>query len=169
MRRYAFLFTFALSAIVAPLYATSVQRLSFDELVLKAQTIVEGSVIDAQTYRSPDGKLIFTRYTVNVEESLKGSPAKTVIVTTVGGRIGNTVLHVSGMPVFQSGERAVLFLEQAGAYTTVVGLNQGRFTLSNGEISNGVTGLSFAGGGPGRPLKMPLDEFKRQVRLGLNR
>lgn len=169
MRRYVFLFGAAIFGILAPLYATSVQRLGFEELVAKAQTIVQGSVVSAQTYRSADGKLILTNYTISVQESLKGSPGKTVTLTTVGGRIGNTVLHVSGMPAFQPGEKAVLFLEQAGAYTTVVGLSQGKFTVSNGEISNSVAGLSFPDGGSGNPLRMPLDEFKRQIRVRLNR
>jgi hypothetical protein len=169
MKKYFFLLSTAVFALLTPLYATSVQRLSFEELVAKAHTIVQGSVVSALTYRSADGKLILTNYTISVEESLKGASGRTVILTTIGGRIGNTVLHVSGMPVLQPGEKAVLFLEQAGAYTTVVGLNQGKFTVSNGEISNSVTGLSFPDGGPGTPLKMPVDEFKRQVKLRLNR
>jgi len=169
MRKYVFLLNAAIFGILAPLYATSVQRLGFEELVAKAQTIVEGSIVSAQTYRSADGKLILTNYTINVQESLKGSVGKTVTLTTVGGRIGNTVLHVSGMPAFQPGEKAVLFLERAGAYTTVVGLNQGKFTVSNGEISNSIIGLSFPDGGSGSPVRMPLDEFKRQLKLRLNR
>jgi len=169
MRKYVFLLNAVIFGILAPLHATSVQRLGFEDLVAKAQTIVEGSVVSVQTYRSADGKLILTNYTINVQESLKGSTGKTVTLTTVGGRIGNTVLHVSGMPVFQPGEKAVLFLEQAGAFTTVVGLNQGKFTVSNGEISNSIIGLSFPDGGSGSPVRMPLDEFKRQLKLRLNR
>lgn len=169
MKKYAFLFCVAILAGLAPLYATSVQRLSFDDLVAKAQSIVEGSVSNTQTFRSSDGKLILTNYTIQVEESLKGSNKKTIILTTIGGRIGNTVLHVSGMPVFQTGEKAVLFLEQAGTYTTVVGLNQGKFTVSNGQISNSVAGLSFSDGGPGNPVRMSVGEFKRQVQVRLSR
>jgi hypothetical protein len=169
MRRFAFLCTALIFGILNPLYATSVQRLSFDELVAKADSIVQGNVVAARTYRSSDGKLILTSYTVNVRQTLKGSPAKAVTLTTIGGRIGNTVLHVSGVPVFQQGEEAVLFLEQAGAFTTVVGLNQGKFGIANGEISNTTAGLSFPDGGPGKPLKMPVDEFKRQLQLRLTR
>lgn len=169
MKKYFFLFCVSILAGLVPLYATSVQRLSFDDLVAKAQSIVEGSVVNAQTSRSSDGKLILTNYTIQVEESLKGSNKKTVILTTIGGRIGNTVLHVSGMPVFQTGEKAVLFLEQAGAYTTVVGLNQGKFTVSNGQIANSVAGLSFSDGLPGNPVSMSVDEFKRQVQVRLSR
>ncbi|HLH31740.1 MAG TPA: hypothetical protein VKY31_11095 [Terriglobia bacterium] len=170
MRRYAVLILAGIFATLVPLYATSVQRLSFDELVTKSHAIVQGNVVSTSTYRSADGKLIFTSYTIDVQESLKGSPGKTVVLTTIGGRIGNTILHVSGMPVFQPGENAVLFLEQSGEYTTVVGLNQGKFAISsNGEIANSVDGLTFPNGATARPVRMPLNEFKRQVKLRLNR
>jgi len=156
-------------AALAPLNATSVQRLGLDELVARAHSIVQGNVVGSNTYRSADGNLILTSYTVQVEETLKGLPASTVTLTTIGGRIGNTVLHVAGMPAFQPGERAVLFLEQSGNYTTVLGLNQGKFEVSNGQVSNSIAGLSFASGASAGAMQMPLDEFKRQVKVRLTR
>ena len=144
--------------------ATTVRRLSFDDLVAKADTIVSGQVVDSQTYWTPDKKLILTSYTVQIGDNIKGKTPPTVTITTVGGRIGNTVLRVSGMPQFKTGESAVLFLERSGTYTTVVGLNQGKFRITNGEVSNTVTGLSFPDGNPGTTLKMPIDEFKRQIK-----
>jgi hypothetical protein len=169
MRKLVFLMTLGMLAVLAPLHATSVQRLSLDELVSRSHSIVQGDILSSNTYRSADGKLILTSYTVQVEDTLKGSAAGTVMVTTIGGQIGNTVLHVSGMPVFQTGEKAVLFLEQTGKYTTVFGLNQGKFAVSNGQVSNSMAGLSFPGGGVPNVVRMPLDEFKRQVKLRLSR
>jgi hypothetical protein len=169
MRAQYFLLIAAIVSIVTPLSATSVRRLSFEELIRTASTIVEGSVVDSHTYRSADGKLILTSYTINVQENLKGTPGSTLTVTTVGGRIGNTILHVAGVPVFQPGEKAVLFLEKTGMHTTVVGLNQGKFAISNDAVSNSSAGLSFPDGGPATPLKMPLAEFKRQIKLHSNR
>jgi hypothetical protein len=150
-------------------YATTVRRLSFDDLVAKAQLIVAGQVTDSRTYRTSDGKLILTSYTIQVGENIKGKTPTTLTVTTVGGRIGNAILLVSGMPQFDTGENAVLFLEQSGAYTTVVGLNQGKFRVSNGEVSNTMAGLSFPDGNAGKPLKMPVDEFKRQIKVRITR
>jgi hypothetical protein len=169
MRTHRLLIIALFACFVTPLSATSVRRLSFEELVQSANFIVEGSVVDARTYRSNDGRLILTSYTINVQENLKGSSGSTLTVTTVGGRIGNTILHVAGMPVFQPGEKAVLFLEKAGAFTTVVGLNQGKFGIANGVVSNSSNGLSFPDGGPPTPLKMQLEEFKRQIKLQTNR
>jgi hypothetical protein len=169
MKTYRLLIIAMLACFVTPLSATSVRRLSFEELVQTANFIIQGSVVDSRTYRSNDGKLILTSYTINVQENLKGSSGSTLIVTTVGGRIGNTILHVAGVPVFQPGETAVLFLEKTGAFTTVVGLNQGKFAITNGVVSNSSNGLSFPGGGPSTTLKMQLEEFKRQIKLQTNR
>ncbi|HYR87377.1 MAG TPA: hypothetical protein VE422_25055 [Terriglobia bacterium] len=169
MRRHLLFSTVLLLVSLTPLHATTVRRLSFDELVARAQSIVQGRVVDLRTYWTADQKLILTDYTIQVQETMKGSTPQTVTVTTIGGKIGNTILHVSGMPAFEQGENAILFLEKSNTSTTVVGLNQGKFTVSNGEISNTVSGLSFPDGTAGKPVKMPLDEFKRQVRLRINK
>jgi len=151
------------------LYGTTVQRLGLDELVKKAHTIVLGKVTGSRTYWSGDKKLILTDYTIDVDENIKGQAARTVSVTTIGGRIDDVELYVSGMPSFQKGEATVVFIEQSGAYQTVVGLGQGKFTVLNGEVANSVGDLSFPDGRPGAPLKMPLQTFKTQIRTLLNR
>ena len=165
MQRNLVLSTAVIFTILNSVWATSVRRMSFDDLVKTAHSIVVGDVVGSRTYRSADGKLILTSYSINVQETLKGGAAQTVTVTTIGGRIGDTILHVSGMPVFESGEKAILFLEDSKSYTTVVGLNQGKFSVSNGEVSNSMIGLSFPDGLSNKPIKMPLDEFKRQIQL----
>src|ERR1051326_8725271 len=156
MMKRLFIFVFSLLVLLDSAHATTVRRLSFDELVAKAEMIVAGQVTDSTTYRTSDGKLILTSYTVQVGENIKGKAPATMTVTTIGGKLGNTILRVSGMPQFQTGESAVLFLEKSGAYTTVVGLNQGKFSISKGEISNTFTGLSFPDGNAATPLKMPM-------------
>ena len=62
-----------------------------------------------------------------------------------------------------------MFVERSGAYQTVVGLGQGKFTVTNGEVANSVNDLSYPDGAPGRPVKMPLQTFKTQIRNLLNR
>jgi hypothetical protein len=150
-------------------YATTVQRLDLEDLVKKAHTIVVGKVIGTRTYWSADRKIILTDYTIEVGESLKGQAARSVSVTTVGGKIDDLELFVSGMPAFQPGENAVVFIEQSGAYQTVVGLEQGKFTVSNGEVANRVGDLSFPDGKPGNPMKLPLENFKTHIRTLVNR
>jgi len=149
--------------------ATTVQRLGLEELVKKAHSIVIGNVSDARTYWSADRKLILTNYTIQIDENIKGQASGAIEVTTVGGKIGNRELYVSGMPSFEKGENAVVFIEQSGAYQTVVGLGQGKFRVANGEVTNSVGDLSFPDGRPASPVKMPLQNFKNQIRTILNR
>src|SRR5215471_17094863 len=144
--------------------ATTVQRLGLEDLVKKANRIVVGKVSNGRTYWSADRKLILTNYTIQIDENIKGQASKTIEVTTVGGKIGDVELYVSGMPAFENGENAVVFVEQSGAYQTVVGLGQGKFTVTNGEVSNNVSDLSFPDGRPGKALRMPLQNFKGQIR-----
>jgi hypothetical protein len=150
-------------------YATTVERLGLEDLVKKARTIVVGKVTGSRTYWSADRKFILTDFTIDIGESLKGQNARRIAVTTVGGKIGDLELHVSGMPSFQQGEDAVLFIEQSGAYQTVVGLGQGKFTVHNGEVANAVGGLAFPDGRPGNAVKMPLQTFKDQIRSLITR
>jgi hypothetical protein len=150
-------------------FATTVERLGLEDLVKKARTIVVGSVTGSRTYWSADRKFILTDYTINVDESLKGNVPRTVVVTAVGGKVGDIELYVSGMPSFEKGENAVVFIEQSGAYQVVVGLGQGKFTITNGEVANRVDDLSFPDGRPGKPLRMPAETFKAQIRTLLNR
>lgn len=160
---------FILLAITSSSYATTVERLGLEDLVQKARTIVVGKVAGSRTYWSPNGKLIFTEFTIDVGESLKGQAPRRLSVTTLGGKIGGLELYVSGMPTFQPGEDAVLFIEQSGGYQTVVGLGQGKFTVTNGEVANAVGGLAFPDGRPGNTLKMSLQTLKAQIQTLLNR
>src|SRR5687768_1790780 len=125
-----------LTALATVSRATTVERLTLDDLARRSQSVVQGVVRGSRTYWSPDGKLILTNTTIEVTEAIKGQAGRTIDVTTVGGRIGDTVLHVSGMPAFTSGENTIVFVERSSGYLTVLGLGQGKFTVSNGEVAN---------------------------------
>src|SRR3954463_7569611 len=89
--------------------ATTVEHLSLQDLATRSQSIVQGIVRASRSYWGPDGKLILTNTTIEVTESIKGQAVRTIEVTTVGGRIGDTVLHVAGMPAFAPGESTIVF------------------------------------------------------------
>jgi hypothetical protein len=159
---------FILSAISLPAFATTVERLSLDDMVKKAESIIHGRVRSAHTHWSADGRLILTTYTIDVEETMKGQPARTVDLTTIGGRIGDLELYVAGMPAFRTGEDAVVFVEKSAGLSVVVGLTQGKFVVENGEVTNDLSSLSFPDGREGVPLKMRLDDFKQQIQNRLH-
>src|ERR1043165_8567598 len=101
--------------------ATTVEELSLSDLAIRSRSIVQGTVRSTEARWTTDRKLILTTTMVEVHETLKGQPPRFVSVTTLGGRIGSSELVVAGMPVFKVGESVVVFLEDAGAYQTVLG------------------------------------------------
>ena len=154
---------------VSGLKATTVQRLALEDLVRKAHHIVAGKVRDSRTYWSGNGKLILTDYTIEVDESIKGNPPRLFHITTVGGKIGTLELRVSGMPSFHNDENVVLFTEASGSYEVVLGMEQGKFSVEHGEAFNDVGTLSFPDGRPGKPVRLPVQTFKNQIRSILAR
>jgi len=107
---------------VLSIHATTVKRMDLAGLVSAAQEIVVGKVRNSETYWNQNGRLILTRHTIEVAETLKGVNGGTVEITTIGGTIGDLTLYVAGMPVFELGEETVVFVEAAGPVRTVVGL-----------------------------------------------
>ena len=149
--------------------ATTVERLTLEDLAARSQTIIQGTVRGTRSYWSSNGKLILTSTIIEVSESLKGQASGTVEVTTVGGRIGDTILHVGGMPAFAAGESTIVFAERANGFLTVLGMSQGKFTVSNGEVANSPSELSFPDGRPARPTRMAVQTFKSRIRTMLER
>ena len=135
-------------------FATTVQRLSLDEMVHAAHSIVHGRVRSSTPHWSTDHRLILTTTVIDVQETMKGQASRTIEVTTIGGKVGDLTLVVPGMPAFEAGEEAILFVETVGVVQTVVGLSQGKFAVRNGEVTN-ITSST--------PAKMRLDDFKRQI------
>ena len=162
-------FAFLLVCLPSSTQATTVERLSLEDLAARSQSIVQGVVRGSRAFWSPNGKLILTSTTLEVTESLKGQSARTVEVTTVGGKIGDTVLHVSGMPAFLPGESTIVFVERANGYLTVLGMSQGKFTVANGEVANSPSELSFPDGRPVRTTRMPVQAFKTEIRAMVDR
>jgi hypothetical protein len=162
MKRFVSLATL-LILVALPCFATTVERLSLDDMVKKAQSIVHGRVRDARVHWSADGRLIQTTYTIDVDETLKGQAAKSVELTTIGGKIGDLTVIAAGMPSFAVGEESVVFIEKSENVSTVVGLSQGKFSVKDGEVANTVNDLAFPDGRPGAPLRMRLQDFKRQI------
>jgi hypothetical protein len=149
--------------------ATTVERLTLEDLATRSQNIVQGTVRGSRSYWSPNGKLILTDTTIEVSESMKGQSSRTVQVTTVGGRIGDTVLHVGGMPAFVPGESTIVFTQRSNGYHTVLGMSQGKFTVSNGEVANSPSELSFPDGRPARIYRMSVQNFKSEIRSMVDR
>jgi hypothetical protein len=119
--------------------ATSVLKFSLQELTKKSDSIVMARVDDAVSKWDAAHKEIYTFYTLSVLQPVKGNRGgTTVTLRELGGTVDNVISIVPGMPSFTKGEEVVLFLTQkdAAGYPWVMGLQQGKYTVSTGK--NGV-------------------------------
>lgn len=125
-------------------------KLSVEQLTDRAAAIVVGTVVSrrAEWEHSGASKLIITKITIAIEQSVKGSVAGTLVVDVVGGTIGDQTLTVSDIPEFRVGDRDVLFLNlHPHAVSPLVGANQGLFRVIT-ESATGVPRILTAGYAP---------------------
>jgi hypothetical protein len=112
-----------------PLQCATLERLSLDDMIAKATAIVRGKVTTA--YAASSGPVIYTHYTIQVQERLKGSGGATVDIVVPGGVANGLRQSFAGAPTFRNGEEYVFFLwtGQSGL-TQVLGLTQGLFSVT---------------------------------------
>jgi hypothetical protein len=120
-----------------PLQCATLERLSLDEMIARSTAIVRGKVTGARPAIS--GSVIYTHYTIQVSERLKGSGAGAVDLVVPGGTMNNVRQSFSGAPTFNSGEGYVFFLWTSRAgITQILGLTQGVFSLERDSSSDPV-------------------------------
>lgn len=115
-------------------YATVAVGLDPEGLANRSQMVIEGRVESLESHVSPDGRQIVTTVRIQVEETWKGAPARTVEIVVPGGAAGELAQVVHGAPRFTEGEEVVVFLDRPRpdvAYA-VVGLAQGKFSVREG-------------------------------------
>jgi hypothetical protein len=178
----------ALAAFVAtPLHrgaASVLEALDLDGLVQDADEIVLGTVTDRQSRW--EGRRIVTDVTLRVEEGLEGEARKgsQMVLTHLGGSVGEVGMHVTGMPRLEVRERALVFAERRARFGGLapVGLSQGvlRVRRQNGAelvVPGGQGSVLVRRDAAGRLLATPgalagprpLEEVLRDVRTLVQR
>ena len=113
---------------------------SFDELVARADTVFKGEVVASNSLWVGAGatRHIATRVTFRVDETYKGGAAAQQTLEFVGGTVGDTTLEIPGVPRFEVGQAAVLFVVGNGTqFCPLVGVYQGRFHV----VKDATTGV----------------------------
>ena len=125
---------FLLAAGFAPhAHAITVVPRNFDELVARADTVFKGSVATVTSQWIGEGSIrhIVTFVTFQVEETYKGEAAPVQTLRFLGGTVGPDTLEVADMPIFTTGQKAVLFVVGNGKqFCPLVGVYQGRFHVT---------------------------------------
>jgi hypothetical protein len=117
------------AALAATLSGTTLEKLTFDDMVAKSTQIVRGRVTLATVQQH--GPVYYSHYKVQVSEQYKGAAAKTIDVVLPGGTIGRSQQTFSGVPTFPANSDVVLFLWTSKAgLTHIIGLSQGIFQVS---------------------------------------
>jgi len=109
--------------------ATTLARLSLDQLAEASDAVARVRCAGAES-RWENGS-IWTETTFRVVEALKGNLPDEIAVRLPGGRVGHLTASVDGVPRFNSGEEAFVFLEKlpTGGFT-LAGWVEGTFRIA---------------------------------------
>lgn len=121
----------ALGAATAPhdAGATTLVKLSTEQLTDVAEFIVIGTVVDVWT-EVDDGGMVWTRALVEIDDQLKGPSHSTLVLDQAGGEYGSSKTYVAGVARFSVGERGVFFASTRGdERIQLVGMFQGKYTV----------------------------------------
>lgn len=123
-----------LMLVPSALFAASVKEMDLSELVNSSDRVVVGECISVTTEWS--GGKIYSRNTIQVQDSVKGQRIASYVVTTLGGTAFHPQLNtevtmdVSGGLRFRPNQELVLFTkENALGQHQVVGMSQGKFEI----------------------------------------
>jgi hypothetical protein len=115
---------------IHPLPCATLEQLTMNDLIAKSTAIVRGTVGDS--WAAFTGSIIYTHYTIQVSESLKGPRQSSVEIVVSGGVVGNLNQISSGSPTLNKGDEFVFFLWTSRAgLTQVMGLTQGLFAVAH--------------------------------------
>lgn len=170
--KHALLSLFIVALVSFSAHAATVLHMDLKTLSKEADAIVVVSVEDVQT-EVRDGR-VFSKATFRTEDVWKGQPMDTFSIRYLGGRHGNLVTRVPGLPMFAEGSREILFLESHPKRKgwAVLGLEQGRFVLNEDRVERSPDAHLHPISEDGKPVEMSefpsdLKSFMAEV-LGAN-
>jgi hypothetical protein len=113
----------------------TMRQLSLEELARKADTVILGTVMRQESAWDAQHTAIHTDVTLAVERVLAGAPTEVVTLRVLGGSVGDMGMRTSNDAVFREGERVIVFLDTSAAPRTVVGMQQGKFTVKGSTVT----------------------------------
>lgn len=157
--------------------ATTLVRMSLDQLTQAASNVVQGHVVSQTSQWNATHTQIITLTTIAVDSNVKGNTPATVVVRQLGGTVGHYRVYVPDTVHFYTQSKYMLFLEHAPSNATqyrLVGMMEGAYriytdTQTRQERVINPTGYFFSGtpqnGGQvsTSPATMPLTTFQQQI------
>jgi hypothetical protein len=101
---------------LTPLTATTVQPPTFSEIVTGSDYIVRAKVkaVTSEARLRQGRERIYTNVELEVLEVIAGSPPSPLVLTMLGGKVGDREMTVSGAPKFTVGSEDILFVKGNG-------------------------------------------------------
>ncbi|MDP1579308.1 MAG: hypothetical protein Q8M02_03460 [Candidatus Didemnitutus sp.] len=96
--------------------ATTVVPPEFTELVNGSDYVVRAKVrsLSYEARQHEGREIIFTHIELEVTEVIVGTPPTPLVLTMLGGRVGDSVMTVEGVPKFVVGEEEIFFVAGNG-------------------------------------------------------
>ena len=112
--------------------ATTLLPMNLDDLTAESPAIAYGKIVASRTEWNNAHTLIYTVYTVQVVEYLKGDLGPSFELQEPGGELDGLSMSVAGVPQFTVGQEALLFLwtDPQGLHQ-VTGFEQGNLTVQS--------------------------------------
>jgi len=135
---FRFLLLLCTCAFLETATATTVIPPSFEELVVQAELIFQGTVTDVKSQWVGEGgqRHIVSYVTMQVEEAIKGNPGATYTLQMLGGTVGEDTMEVTDTPKFKVGDRDILCVEHNGTqFIPLVGIMHGRFRVDRDKAT----------------------------------
>jgi len=112
----------------------AMRKISLADLVGKADTIVLGTVTQQVSAWDARYTAIYTDVTLAVELVLTGHQGGVVTFRVPGGVVKGMGMGTSNDATFRVGERVIVCLDTNAVPNTVVGMQQGKFTVEDNVV-----------------------------------
>ncbi len=135
------LWTACVGLTVSTAGATTVIPPTFDELVDQADCIFQGEVTNVKSEWVGEGaqRHIMSYVSFKVADSLKGTTGANYTIRMLGGTVDGESMGVSDAPVFEVGDKDILFVQNNGSqFIPLVGIMHGRFRVLKNEAGQEV-------------------------------
>jgi hypothetical protein len=117
--------------------ATTLQKLSTDDMIRQSTSIVRAKVTGSRTAFL--GRDVYTYYQLQVTENLKSTSPQQFEVAIPGGATRGIRQMVPGAPVLASGQEYVIFVwTSRSGLAQVIGLSQGLFVVTQNSAGDAV-------------------------------
>lgn len=174
MRRLMFMVLLAAVLGIVPAGASTFLAMDQDELVRSSAAVIQGKVIQINSFWDPTGAVVMTEALVEVYDKVVGDVPSVVAVQTFGGMVGDFYVEAHGFPKFRVNEKVLLFLEpEKDGAMRVAGYQQGHFRIRQDKAGREIAvptldlgaHLLTKDGRPGpRQQALPVDSLKDQIR-----